>query len=123
MLLINGRVHDVECFPKPPLQLVLPLNRQRRGAKNEYPVNRLTQFHLLDQQTSHDRFAGARIVGQKEWRSVDDTLEAAPAQKEVRTRTDIPAQKVAQATPTPGRSAEVSGSHENPNQEVGKDAH
>ena len=48
------------------VQLVLPLDGQRRGAQDEHPVGDRPQPQLLDQQAGHDRLAGARVIGEHE---------------------------------------------------------
>ena len=66
LLLIDRGEDDVERLAKPPLQLVLPLDRQRRRAEDEHAIDGLAEFHLLDEQARHDRLAGARVVGEQE---------------------------------------------------------
>jgi hypothetical protein len=66
LLLIDGREDDVERLAEPAEQFVLPLDRQRCGAQNQYPVDGLAKTHLLDEQASHDGLARTGIVGQQE---------------------------------------------------------
>jgi len=62
LLLVNSGEDDLERFAKPSQQLVLPLDRQRRRAENEYPLNCLSQFHLLKEKTRHDRLTRIGII-------------------------------------------------------------
>src|SRR5258708_7499155 len=66
LLLVNGGEDNLERFAKPPQQLVLPLDRQRSGAKNEYSLNGFAQFHLLKEKTRHDRLARTGIIRKQE---------------------------------------------------------
>ena len=66
LLLVHGREDDVERLAEPAQHFVLPLDRQRRRAEDEDAVNGLAEFHFLDEQPGHDRFAGAGVVGEQE---------------------------------------------------------
>ena len=65
LLLIDGREDDVERFAEPAEQFVLPLDRQRRGAEDQHPVDGLAELHLLDEQARHDRLARTGVVRQQ----------------------------------------------------------
>ena len=57
---------DLKRLVEEPQHLVLPLNGQGRGDQDEAALDGLPQLQLLDQQTGHDRLAGAGIVREQE---------------------------------------------------------
>ena len=66
LLLVHRRENDVERLAKPAEHFVLPLDRQRRRAKDEDALNGLAELHFLDEQAGHDGLARAGIVGEQE---------------------------------------------------------
>jgi hypothetical protein len=60
------RIDDREAFIELVVELVLPLDRQRGRAEDQYPVGHHPQPQLLEQEPRHDRLARARIVREHE---------------------------------------------------------
>ena len=57
--------HDLERQVKPLVEFVLPLLDEIAGANDQAAVQIASGHQFLDEQAGHDRFAGARIVGQQ----------------------------------------------------------
>jgi len=55
----------IELLPELVLQFPLPLEGQVGRGDDQDPLGQATDFQLLEQQASHDRFARARIIGQQ----------------------------------------------------------
>ena len=56
---------DVERQLKPALKLILPLLGETAGTDDQTPLQIPASDQLLDEQPRHDRFAGARVIGEK----------------------------------------------------------
>jgi hypothetical protein len=48
------------------VQLILPLDGERRRAEDEHPLDGGPESQLLDEEPGHDRLAGPGIVGEEE---------------------------------------------------------
>ena len=58
--------HHLEGFPELVLHLPLPLEREIRGRNDQRALDETADLELLKEQPSHDRLAGARVVGEQE---------------------------------------------------------
>jgi hypothetical protein len=61
----NVAADDLEIFPKLVLQFALPLEGEIGGGDDQSALRQAAYFQLLDEESRHDRFAGAWIIRQE----------------------------------------------------------
>ena len=62
----NIASNDFKILSKLVFKFALPLERQTSGSDDECSLNKSANFQLLQEQTGHDRFAGAGIIRKEE---------------------------------------------------------